>query len=68
MDRKMMNTLIVNDQDLDCGKKELTLTDMTLQDVGFPLDTMAKFDLIVYSGSRGTKVLKSRAFKTGKIL
>ena len=42
MDRRLINTLIINDNDLKC-------------------------DLIIYTGKRGTKILKSKYFKSGKI-
>lgn len=58
MERKMINTLIVNDDDLECTKKDRTLDDINLSKVGFLMKDLAKFDLIVYKGKLGQKVLK----------
>lgn len=67
MDRRLINTLIVNDNDVDCNSDKLTLTDLTIQNLNFILDDLKSFELIVYSGKRGTKVLRSKYFKSGKI-
>lgn len=58
MERKMINTLIVNDDDLECTKKERTLDDINLSKVGFLMKDLEKFDLIVYKGKLGQKILK----------
>lgn len=68
MDRKSIKLLIVNDEDLNCEDKKKTLTDLTLKHIAFNSDDIIKFDLIVYKGKKGTKVLKSSYFKVGKIL
>lgn len=62
MERKQLNTLIVNDNDMDCQKDrtEVTLNDITLAKVGFVSGDLEKFDLIVYKGRLGTKVLRVR--------
>lgn len=67
MERRIINTLIVNDNDLDC-KKELTLDNLTIASLGFISSDLAKFELIVYSGSKGVKILKSRYFSQGKVI
>ncbi len=52
MERKMLSTLIVNDDDLECRKgkekKEIKLEDIKLSSVGFVMNDLEKFDLIVY--------------------
>lgn len=63
MDRKLLNTLIVNDDDLECRKKEerekeITLDDIKLSSVGFKAADLEKFDIIVYKGKLGKKALK----------
>ena len=60
MDRKLLNTLIVNDNDLECRKeeKEITLDDIKLSSVGFKVADLEKFDIIVYKGKLGKKALK----------
>lgn len=60
MDRKLLNTLIVNDNDLECRKeeKEIILDDIKLSSVGFKAADLEKFDIIVYKGKLGKKALK----------
>ena len=60
MDRKLLNTLIVNDNDLECRKeeKEITLDDIKLSSVDFKAADLEKFDIIVYKGKLGKKALK----------
>lgn len=62
MERKLVNTLIVNDDDLDCkkDKKEILLDDIKLSQVGFKLSDLEKFDIIVYKGRLGKKTLRLR--------
>ena len=64
MERRMLNTLIVNDDDLECRKgkekKEIKLEDIKLSSVGFVMNDLEKFDLIVYKGRLGKKVLRIR--------
>lgn len=69
MVRKTLNTLMVNDDDLLCDPKHaLTLSDLKLTNINPELGELDSFDLIVYVGRKGTKVLKSRVFRTGKVL
>ena len=49
MERIIMNTLIVNDDDLDCDCKETTLDNMTIANVGFRLPDIEKFDIVQMS-------------------
>ena len=60
MNRRTLNTLFVNDNDLDCKKKseEITLSDINLGSLGFILDDLKNYDLIIYQGSHGTKILR----------
>ena len=60
MDRKLLNTLIVNDNDLECRKeeKEITLDYIKLLSVCFKAADLEKFDIIVYKGKLGKKALK----------
>ena len=63
MERKQLSALIVNDDDLECpGKKEKTLElrDIKLSSVGFVTKDLDKFDLVIYKGKLGKKVLKVR--------
>lgn len=67
MDRRVINTLFVNDDDLDC-KKILELKDMNLASLGFVFGDLTKYDMIVYIGKLGVKVLKSKYFKPGEVI
>ena len=64
MERRMLSTLVVNDDDLECRKgkekKEIKLEDIKLSSVGFVMSDLEKFDLIVYKGRLGKKVLRVR--------
>lgn len=64
MERRNLKTLIVNDDDLECRKnkpeKEITLDDIKLSSVGFLMEDMEQFDIIVYKGKLGKKVLRIR--------
>lgn len=67
MDRRLINTLIINDNDLKCKSESLTLYDLNISHLNFQLEDLEVFDLIIYTGKRGTKILKSKYFKSGKI-
>lgn len=68
MDRRTINTLIVNDDDLECSSESLTLSDLNTGHLSFLKDDLEPYDLIVYKGKRGTKILRSKYFRSGKIL
>ena len=42
--------------------------DLKITHLNFQLKDLDEFDLIIYSGKRGTKILKSKYFKSGKII
>lgn len=67
MERLILNTLIINDDDLDCDCKETTLENMTIANVGFRLPDIERFDMVIYKGKRGQKILRSRYTGLGKI-
>jgi len=60
--RKSISVLVVDDQDMDCKKKleDRTLEDIKLSSVGFLLSDLEKYDLIVYKGKLGQKILRLR--------
>ena len=60
MIRKDVKVLIVDDQDLDCRKKkeEITLEDIGINNVGFLLSDLEKYDIIIYKGRLGKKILR----------
>lgn len=68
MERRSLNTLIVEDSDLDCNCDKVTLDNMTVVNLGFLPGDIEKFDLIIYEGTRGTKILKSKYTGNGKLV
>ena len=63
----MINTLLVNDDDLNCDCKDLDIDKVDITKLNFINADLEKFDLIVYSGKRGRKILKSKYFRGGVI-
>jgi hypothetical protein len=66
MNRYNPKLLVVNDNDVHCKTPD-DLGPMTLDNLNFLPKDVEKFDLIVYQGKRGTKILKSEFFRTGII-
>lgn len=60
MIRKSLQALIIGDDDLECKckKENLSLEDLNLTHVGFISSDLEKYDLVIYKGSKGTKILK----------
>jgi hypothetical protein len=67
MERRMIQTLLVDDNDLECKCENLKLRDIDLGRLGFVNADLEKFDMIIYKGSKGTKIIKSKYTQTGKI-
>ncbi len=67
MDRRVIKTLFLNDDDMNCNCSQKTIEDITIVDVGLGISILNNFELIIYSGSKGTKILKSEYTKTGVI-
>ncbi len=69
MDRlRIVKTLLVGDDELECNCKDKTIDDINISMLSFSPDDLKKYDLILYSGSKGTKLIKSTYTKTGKII
>lgn len=67
MDRRVIKTLIIDDNDLNCKCEDLTINELNITHVGFSTSLMDNFDMIIYSGKKGSKIIKSKYTKTGKI-
>lgn len=68
MDRlRTIATLLIGDDELECNCKEKTIDDINISMVAFSPDTLKKYDMIIYSGSKGVKIVKSTYTKTGKV-
>lgn len=61
-------TLIIGDVELNCNCSEITINELNITHVGLSTAVLDKFDLVLYSGDKGTKLLKSTWTKTGTIL
>lgn len=68
MERRMMKTLIVNDSDLNCDCEKVNIDNLTVLNLNFIWKDIEDFELIIYKGKRGTKILRSKYFETGKII
>lgn len=64
---KRATTLIISDVELNCNCKDLTIEDLNITHIGLNMDILKQFDLVLYTGSKGTKLLKSKYTKTGII-
>lgn len=58
MERRIMNTLILGDEDMNCDCKDKTISDLNITMIGLNLSSLDKFDLIVYRGNKGVKILR----------
>ena len=65
---KTLNSLLIGDDELECNCKDKTIDDINITMVGFNPDYLKKYDLVIYSGSKGTKIIKSTYTKTGKVI
>lgn len=68
MERRMIKTLIVNDSDLSCDCEKVSLDNMTILNLNFVWKDIEDYELIIYKGKRGTKILRSKYFEQGKII
>lgn len=64
----MIKTLIVGDSDLECDCEKVTIENMTILNLGFIWKDIEDYELIIYKGKRGTKILRSRYFGIGKLI
>lgn len=62
MKRLTALTLIVDDNDLECKKdrSEVRLEDIKLSSVGFVASDLDRYDMIIYLGRLGKKILRLR--------
>lgn len=65
---RQVGALLIGDDELECNCKDKTIDDINISMVSFSPDTLKKYDLIIYSGSKGTKIVKSTYTMTGKVV
>lgn len=68
MERANIKLLIVNDHDMNCDISKNTIDSMSIVNVGFVMSDLEKYDMIVYIGAKGSKILKSKFTPLGKII
>lgn len=65
--KKLSECLLINDDDLNCDCKDKTIDDINITTTNFTIDILNRFDIVLYDGKKGTKLIKSKYTKTGKI-
>ena len=65
---KVVSALLVGDNELECNCKDKTIDDINISMLAFNPNDLKKYDLIVYSGLKGTKIVKSTYTNTGKVV
>jgi hypothetical protein len=67
MMHKNLDTLIIGDDELECKCEGKSIDEINISSVGFSIETLEKFDLMIYQGKKGTKIIKSKYTNTGVI-
>ena len=67
MEQASVKLLVVNDDDMNCYIAKDTIETMNLGNVGFSNLVLDKYDMVVYVGAKGSKILKSRYTPLGLI-
>jgi hypothetical protein len=67
MQRETVKLLLVNDDDMNCDISKDTIDTMNLGNVGFSLKVLDQYDMVVYVGAKGSKILKSKYTPLGLI-
>ena len=67
MEQANVKLLIVNDDDMNCDIAKDTIESMNLSNVGFSSLVLDKYDMVIYVGAKGSKILKSRYTPLGLI-
>lgn len=68
MKKQNIKLLILDDADMNCDSKTANLDKMGLENIGFSMLAIQGYDMVVYEGTKGSKILKSRYTKKGKIV
>ena len=59
---------ILNDEDMNCDSKNSSIDNMGVENIGLSMFAIQDYDLVIYEGTKGSKILKSKYTKKGKIL
>ena len=68
MKKQNIKLLILDDADMNCDSKTDDLDKMGLENIGFSMLAIQGYDMVVYEGTKGSKILKSKYTKKGKIV
>lgn len=66
--RANVKLLILNDEDMNCDSKNSSIDNMGVENIGLSMFAIQDYDLVIYEGTKGSKILKSKYTKKGKIL
>ena len=67
MNQANVKLLVVNDDDMNCDIAKDTVETMNLGNVGFSDLVLNKYDMVIYVGAKGAKILKSKHTPLGLI-
>lgn len=62
-----VNLLILGDEDMNCNSSSDGLDKMKLENIGFSFLAIKDYDIVIYEGKKGSKILKSTYTKKGEI-
>lgn len=65
MKKANVNLLIVDDNDFECSKEKPTLKDVDISKLSFSMADLKRFEVIIYRGKLGTKVIKLSTGSSG---
>lgn len=63
-----LKLLILDDADMNCDTKTADINKMGIEDIGLSMFAIQNYDLVIYEGVKGSKILKSKYTKKGVIL
>lgn len=66
--RASIKLLILNDEDMNCDSRNSSIDNMGVENIGLSMFAIQDYDLVIYEGTKGSKILKSKYTKKGKIL
>ena len=67
MKKHELKLLILNDADMNCDTKTADINKLGLEDIGLSMFAIQGYDMVIYEGIKGSKILKSKYTKKGVI-
>lgn len=68
MKKYNLKLLVLNDEDMNCDSKNTDINKINLENIGLSMFAIQEYDLVIYEGVKGSKILKSKYTKKGVIL